>query len=317
MRNILFLLLLLTTLLIGCRPYPEKSAETAIIATTAEELDLKIASTANPDKNIRETSSPIPSEPNSTETLSATTETGLGIGLTTTRDMDGMKMVYVPAGAFDMGSENVFFDEEPMHRVILPGYWIDKTEITNGMYALCVKAGGCTSPSNFSSSTRSSYYGNSNFDGHPVIYISWFDAVAYCQWVGGRLPTEAEWEKAARGVDGREYPWGNDTPNDNLLNYGGDFDTSKVGFYPLGAGPYGALDMAGNVWEWVSDLYGSDYYSTSPLEAPTGPETGEFRVLRGGGWDSFASGSARVAIRSKINPDYVSHNIGFRCVRSE
>ncbi|NLI41381.1 MAG: SUMF1/EgtB/PvdO family nonheme iron enzyme, partial [Caldisericales bacterium] len=177
------------------------------------------------------------------------------------REKDEMLMVYVPAGEFEMGDEDGALDEQPVHTVYLDEYWIDQTEVTNGQYERCVAADSCTVPKSSYSSTRDSYYGNRSYADYPVIYVDWNQADAYCKWAGGRLPTEAEWEKASRGTDGRDYPWG-DSIDENHANYDGNIgDTSEVGRYPKGASPYGALDMAGNVWEWVSDWYAEDYYS--------------------------------------------------------
>ena len=182
--------------------------------------------------------------------------------------------------------------------------------MTNAQYALCVSAGGCTAPND-------SRWQDSDYRDHPVTHVDWNQARAYCAWAGVRLPTEAEWEKAARGTDGRIYPWGNSAPDDRFANYGNIIDgTTPVGNYPEGASPYGALDMAGNVWEWVNDWYDSDYYSQSPSENPQGPATGESRVLRGGAW-VYDDDSVRSAYRYNYNPDSWYFDLGFRCVRSQ
>jgi formylglycine-generating enzyme required for sulfatase activity/tRNA A-37 threonylcarbamoyl transferase component Bud32 len=242
-------------------------------------------------------------------------------GATQTRSQDGMVMVYVPAGKFSMGSDGGDSDEKPVHTVTLDAYWIDRTEVTNAQYRKCVDAGACTAPAGASSYTRGSYYGNSSFDAYPVINVDWNQAQAYCRWAGGQLPTEAEWEKAARGTDGRIYPWGNQDPDCNRANYWGKDggcvgDTSRVGSYPSGASPYGALDMAGNVWEWVADWYATDYYGGSPGENPPGPGSGQYRVLRGGSWYRNANG-ARCAYRGWITPvNWYNFYLGFRCVLS-
>src|SRR5690606_19387879 len=143
-----------------------------------------------------------------------------------------------------------------IHTVYLDAYWIDQTEVTNALFAKCVEDGDCTPPVQSVSSAGLPYYGNPRYDNFPVMRVNWYQANAYCQWADRRLPTEAEWEKAARGTDGRTYPWGNETLNSNLLNHNYSVgDTTEVGSYPAGASVYGALDMAGNVGEWVNDWY--------------------------------------------------------------
>ncbi len=230
---------------------------------------------------------------------------------------DGMVMVYVPAGEFRMGSD-IYDDEKPEHRVYLDGYWIDKTEVTNRMFRKFVKENGYQ-PEGIWWRAAS----DENIEGedkHPVVNVSWNDAVAYCQWAGRRLPTEAEWEKAARGTDGRKYPWGNEAPKWGLANIwdrgaDGYEYTAPVGSYPEGASPYGVLDMAGNVWEWVADWYDENYYDKSPAKNPAGPTTGELRVVRGGSWLSCVW-DIRSADRYWFNPSSYRHNGGFRCSRS-
>ena len=271
----------------------------------------------------------------------------LGVGSTMVSEKDGMLMVYVPAGEFQMGSDaddalvecqkfrddcqrDWFTDEEPIHTVALDAYWIDQTEVTNAMYAKCVAAGACDEPDQSRSYTRDSYYGDAEFDDYPVIYVSWEDAGNYCSWAERRLPSEAEWEKAAGWnadtQSQRLYPWGDefalgeanfcdsncsyDWKNENYDD--GYADTSPVGIYESGQSFYGAYDMAGNVWEWVADWY--DVY-------PGGDESvsdyfGEQRrALRGGSWDYYGS-YLRSAYRYWYYPSNSSNFIGFRCSRS-
>jgi formylglycine-generating enzyme required for sulfatase activity len=225
-------------------------------------------------------------------------------------------MVYVTNGIFRMGSDSGGEgDEKPDHDVTLNGFWIDRAEVTNAQYAKCVSAGKCNAPSQTKSFTRSSYYGNKKYANFPVIFVSWDDANTYCAWAGGQLPTEAQWEYAARGPQRYTYPWGNDPPNDTLLNFNSTVgDTSAVGLYPSGASWAGALDLSGDVWEWVQDWYGP--YPASPQTNPTGPVSGTYKVLRGGSWTD-AGGLMRSTLRHHDTPDLRNGNIGFRCAAAE
>lgn len=240
----------------------------------------------------------------------------LGIGSTMIGEK-GETLVYVPAGEFTMGSD-VNPDEQPIHTVYLDAFWIDQTEVTNKHYKACVDAGMCEPPSPERSYSHANYYGNSEFDDSPVIYVNWDKANRYCEvWAGGDLPTEAQWEKAARGIDARTYPWGNDKPSANLLNFNSNVgDTTVVKNYPNTGSFYGTYDMAGNVWEWVNDFYDEVYYqSSNSANNPLGPESGQYRVLRGGSWYSNDSG-ARSAVRLRYDPSKSVSDFGFRCSRS-
>jgi eukaryotic-like serine/threonine-protein kinase len=256
------------------------------------------------------TSTPIPTEtplpPSSTPDIR-----------TVISDKDYMHLLYVPAGEFTMGSENGFDDERPAHPVYLDEFWIDQTEVTVQMYALCVKAGKCKAPVSKGSFRYSNYYGNPQFESYPVIHIDWKMAKTYCEWAGRRLPTEAEWEKAARGEQALTYPWGNEEPNKHLLNFNKEMgDVTAVGSYPNGASPYGVLDMAGNAWEWVADWYSETYYASSPASNPRGRNSGQERVLRGGAWlNDFTM--VRSSNRNSGVPDDACVSCGFRCAVSQ
>jgi len=224
-------------------------------------------------------------------------------------------MVFVAAGEFWMGcndrvDQECQEDEKPFHKVYLDAYYIDKFEVTQGEYSECVRAG----------KRKSGCQDNSKYDGftgerQPVVGVTWDQAKSYCEWAGKHLPTEAQWEKAARGTDGRKYPWGNQTISCSLANYSDckKGKTVEVGGYASGASPYGALDMMGNVWEWVADWYDKEYYSSSPERNPTGASSGTYRVLRGGSWFSNAR-FARASYRYFYGPTYQYGGIGFRCV---
>jgi formylglycine-generating enzyme required for sulfatase activity len=270
-------------------------------------------------------------------------------GDTRTRPADCMTMVYVPAGEFERGSDRdaveyardlckaysgdlalilchygAYADERPAHTVALDGFWIDRTEVTNGQYRRCAEAGRCTAPEESSSFTRETYYGDSDYDDHPVVWVTWQQASDYCAWAGGRLPTEAEWEYAARGPESRVFPWG-DGFDGTRLNYcdtncewgqtdvtvdDGYADTAPVGSYPEGVSWCGALDMAGNVREWVEDWFGE--YPAGRQVNPTGPPVGESHIPRGGSWLDRPD-NLRSTNRGGLSPDYTRHKVGFRC----
>ncbi len=224
--------------------------------------------------------------------------------------IDDMVQVLVPAGKFVMGKDGKADNNSPQHTVYLDAYWMDRVEVSNAMYAECVNAGGCASPT-----TRlDPFYGKWVYRNYPVIYVSWYQAQAYCEWAGRRLPTEAEWEKAARGTDERKFPWGNERPNPRLANYAESLigEPMPVYRYPLGASPYGALNMAGNVREWVSDWYNRHYYSEAPRRNPTGAEAGIERSMRSGAYDADAN-ELPVTTRYKHEPASAGLSRGFRC----
>jgi formylglycine-generating enzyme len=269
-----------------------------------------------------------------------------GIGDSRVNQHDGAEMVYVPAGAFLMGSDGYDADE-PQHRVFLDAYWIYKYPVTNDQFsAFIADTGYKTSGENFGwgwifegsgvRKANGAYWAApegigstiAGLGAHPVVQISYSDADTYCKWAGGRLPTEAEWEKAARGETGNTFPWGDGPVTDLRANYcdrncpcdwadrnqdDGFARTSPVGYYQDGASLYGAMDMAGNIWEWVSDWYKSNYYHQSPEENPLGPSYGDYRVIRGGSWVSQAK-YLRSSYRYYSDPDDTSNDHGFRCI---
>ena len=261
-------------------------------------------------------------------------------------EADGAEMVFVPAGEFAMGSEELGDDERPAHWVYLDSFWIDRYEVTNERFARFVATTGYQTEAERrgqgwvwmgseweeveGADWRHPHGPDSSIGGkmdHPVVLVSWNDADAYCRWAGKRLPSEAQWEKAARGPStprqarddadsghGRRYAWGDEfdsaRANTSESKRG---DTTPVGsFSPQGDSPYGASDMTGNVWEWVADWYSSDYYSQAPLTNPPGPVTGTYKVLRGGSWP-FDEVYARTPFRYNVKPDYTYDFVGFRC----
>lgn len=259
-----------------------------------------------------------------------------GGGISCPPDTCPAEMVYVPCGPFVMGSDpgEGFDDERPEHTVALSGYCIDRAEVTNAQWRSCVAAGGCRPPAGGPSSrTRADYHANPAFDDYPVINVDWDQATAYCARAGKRLPTEAEWEKAARGgcetiapaacgiEDERTYPWGDSSPTCDIAGFFGCLrDTSGVGARsPAGDSPYGAQDMAGNVWEWVADWYDAACYATCASDCldPAGPGSSVdgTRVQRGGSWSSDP-GLLRAAHRVRSNPSNAADDVGLRCART-
>lgn len=238
-----------------------------------------------------------------------------------------VEMVLVPEGEFIMGQDDTNLEVGPSHIVYLDAYYIDKYEVTNSQYRACVDAGVCEAQEKGSNT-----FENPEFDSHPVVNINWDMAKAFCEWRGGHLPTEAQWEKAARGTDGRTYPWGEEEPMDETQTFGNfkyegykmdsqgfDGNTVPVGSYEKGVSPFGAYDMIGNVYEWVADWFSPTYYQTSPASNPLGPENGECtyqsgacKVMRGGAWLFPYASWARI----EGHPSFASGDVGFRCTRT-
>ncbi|MGB7294620.1 MAG: SUMF1/EgtB/PvdO family nonheme iron enzyme, partial [Candidatus Aminicenantales bacterium] len=233
----------------------------------------------------------------------------------------GNLAVYVPAGHFYMGSDPEIDplaeeDELPLHNILLPGYFIYRNEVSNGFYKQCVAAGVCSEPQMFDE-PPSTHYVDPAYDQYPVVGVNWEQASTFCGWAEARLPTEAEWEKAARGQLGNYYPWGDDEPSCDLNNMEGCItdppDTDEIGQHPEGESFYEADDMAGNVWEWTADIYNPEYYQDSPEVNPAGPESGDLRTVRGGSFDSSLE-DLRSSARMGLDPNEAFNNVGFRCV---
>ena len=249
-----------------------------------------------------------------TETL-APTETAIPSEI---RDERNIPMIYIPAGEFTMGSDDSGdVASKPEHEVELEAFYIDKFEVTNEMYDACYYAKECRAPQQLGTATRNTYYANPVFKDYPVIYVDWKWAKAYCEWRGARLPTEAEWEKAARGTDGRLYPWGNEKPDCNFANITGCVgDTTPVDQHELGKSVYGVYGMAGNVMEWTSSLF--DYYPYDAADGRENPDSTKERIVRGGAWNLFGgnSGNVRVDTRVKLFPESAVAYVGIRCAKS-
>jgi len=232
-------------------------------------------------------------------------------------DPIGEDMVAIPAGPFLRGTTDGGFDERPQRMIVLDAFKIDRYEVTNHQYQLFVAATGhrkAGPPSRYAKSV-----GKMRGINQPVVYVSWDDAVEYCRWKGKRLPTEAEWEKAMRGADGRLWPWGN-LEQPNGANWGrvndGHEVSARVGSFPSDRSPYGVMDGAGNVMEWVEDWYAEMYYQDSPEQDPRSPEYGTYRVMRGGSYTTTGH-DVRITSRSKMVPDFRDETIGFRCAISD
>ncbi len=242
-------------------------------------------------------------------------------------------MVLIPAGAFVMGSDeeelntvyaenekagfsygkNWFSHEKPKHKVELDAYFIDKYEVTNAQYKKCVSEGKCKKPYD------TTWYNDAGKQNHPVVYVDWFMSDTFCKWSGKRLPTEAEWEKASRGENGNIWPWGNEfdcKKSCNSVSPCNQNSTRKVGSFSSDVSSYGVVDMAGNVWEWVSDWYDKNYYKNSPEKNPKGPSNGQTKVLRGGSWGDDNPVIFRGADRIRLVPSVGGDSGGFRCASS-
>jgi len=312
----------------GLPASPDASAN--LVQHVGEETQEPSPSIKDPTSTLTTTPSPAPTI---TVTVTPSPEPTQPNFLTEVNAKDQAVLVFVAAGKFIMGSDqenDPYFwgAESPQHEVTLSDYWIYQTEVTNAMYQQCASEKACPIPSQKKSRSVENYYGNAQYGDYPVIYVNWVSAQAYCTWAGGRLPTEAEWEKAARGdQDTRLFPWGSTPALDSQANFcdngcaqtyaernknDGYPDTAPVGSYPEGISPYGAFDMAGNVWEWVFDWF-QPTYSAAPVENPVGPASSKYRTIRGGSWGNPSDG-VRIVQRDGVRPDLSLDTLGFRCV---
>lgn len=326
------LILTVAAVLLLQKPEGEQALAQNVASNASEVITDTVApvlvssATAKPTRTPTETPLPSPTfTPSPSPTPTPDTRT--------TNPIDKAWLIEVPGGEFVMGSDDgvdpYFWGAEgPSHFVSVDAFKIYQTEVTNAMYLACVEAKACPRPSQTKARQSDSYFGNPEYADYPVIYVNHLDAVAYCVWAGGRLPTEAEWEKAARGTDGRLFLWGNapasgdqanlcdarcpSSERESRVNDGFAY-TAPVGSFPAGASPYGVLDMAGNVLEWVQDWMGTLYYEASPYENPLGPASASRRVARGGSFINPSSG-IRVVARMGINPNETIDTLGFRCV---
>ncbi|NPV40594.1 MAG: SUMF1/EgtB/PvdO family nonheme iron enzyme [Anaerolineae bacterium] len=302
--------------LAACRPLfnPQPAADPALAATQTAQRALleRIAATLTAIPSITPGGQAAQAE--LPRPLSTPLPAPAGSAQAAVTAADGMALVYVPAGEFIMGSTKYDRDletnEVPQRTVYLDAFWISRTQVTNAMFARCVSAGACQYSASDKTNPR---YQDPAYADHPVVYVSWQAAESYCEWSGGRLPTAAEWEKAARGVQGQKYPWGDAAPSVETVNTNNTVgDTTPVGQYPAGASPYGALDMGGNVREWVWDWYDPYYYQYAPDRNPAGPAIGEKKVLKGSSFsDTYRY--ARPANRLAHDPASPGVNRGFRC----
>jgi formylglycine-generating enzyme required for sulfatase activity len=275
----------------------------ALATPTVQVLPPPTTTDIPPTETIQPTSMP-------TKTL-LPTETTIPVEI---KDIKNISMRLIPAGEFNMGNDNGDAESQPANMVNLGTFYIDKYEVTNEMYEACVYTVKCRRPQQVGSITRSTYYRNPVFANYPVIYVDWKMAKTYCGWRGARLPTEAEWEKAARGTDNRAYPWGNDKPDCSFANLSGCVgDTTPVDQHEKGQSVYGVYGMSGNVWEWTSSLFKLyPYNSTDGREDPDAPGK---RMARGGSWHNFGGngGNVRTDTRLQLDPGYYGPYVGFRC----
>jgi formylglycine-generating enzyme required for sulfatase activity len=353
---LMFILLIVGTILNVKHQQSQKAlaAQATYISYQSTQVSFALTETAKPTQTLMPspipptaTFTPIPPTETSTTSITPAPEVGSVMKWPT----DGAEMVYIPAGEFLLGStaedlalmiemcplcdRDTITDQSPQRQIALNAFWIDQTEVTNAQFANFVETTGYRTDAEkagtslvyvsgvgFRSTSGASWHsptgpGLNYVDQHPVRHVSWNDAVAYCAWAELRLPTEAEWEKAARGEHGFFFPWGNQKPAVGLIN--ANFvvgSPSNVGSYLQGASPYGSLDMAGNLWEWVADFYDENYFASAPSTNPMGPETGQGHVLRGGSWASEYDKELvylMTTFRFWNYPDFRSDVLGFRC----
>ncbi|MEZ4594198.1 MAG: formylglycine-generating enzyme family protein [Chloroflexota bacterium] len=330
----------------------ETPTATAVPATAEPVAEAAVLAEPTATTTPTPTETPLPTNtatpsPTPTETPTPTaTATPRRYPPTLIREQDGMEMVLIPAGTFLMGAAEGDFaaapDERPQHEVTLPQFYLDRYEVTVEQYAAFLNRLGsyeracegvdCAWPQELAGYTSYlsqqdigdgsvQFFATTGFANYPINHVSWFGAQTYCESVGARLPTEAEWEYAARGTDGRIYPWGNlmpDPTSDLAVFQSDSYENMKpVNALPNGASPFGIYSMAGSMWEWTADWYNESYYAQSEPVDPAGPETGFARVIRGGAWPfNNQADRIRATNRSSLSPDFISSAVGFRCARA-
>ncbi len=318
-------LLVVSLLGAGCSPVPQPTP-LPTVATLTQALP---TGTASPIPKGTATSLPI-----ETKTITPTPEPTTTPSITPlpTRIVDGngAAMLLVPAGEFLMGSDSWSGSEQPAHTVYLDGFYIDQFEVSNAAFAEFLNEVGNqiegvagkahwveeSDPDLRIHRLDGIWQPDEGWENHPMNEVTWFGAASFCEWREARLPSEAEWEKAARGTDGRTYPWGEAEPTCKMANFSGCFyDSVPIDSYPEWVSPYGVYNMAGNVHEWTNDWYGEDYYANSPTENPTGPENGDYKVFRGASWFN-ANFQTRTTYRYPKLPVLTYKANGFRCAIS-
>lgn len=323
-------LAVLWAMLTGCRQAASPTAFPTDIVTATPPSPTGTESLIPTETNTQTPTETAVTNPTTTQTPEPTHTPSVTPFPAQITDEQGAVMVLVPAGEFLMGSDSWSGSEKPAHLVHLDNYYIDQFEVSNAAFVEFLNEVGNqiegvagkahwveeSDPDLQIHPLDGVWQTDPGREYHPMNEVTWFGARAFCEWRSARLPSEAEWEKAARGTDGRTYPWGETEPNCDMANYAGCYyDSVPVDSYPAWVGPYGTYNMAGNVHEWTNDWYSEDYYTNSPTENPTGPENGDYKVFRGASWFN-GNFQTRTTYRYPKLPVLTYKANGFRCARS-